>query len=380
MKNLHKSAWAEIRTANLKNNLSVIRSQLPAQTAVCAVLKADAYGHGMTKLRNYLAENRLVELAAVGKMSELVTLTAASDPDGPRTLLLGPTENDELESCLNRGRVKQDRTIFSVYNLRQFEELESLAEKLSLRFSVHIRADGWDSGMGLSYEEFLQNEDRLFSARCLDVCGLYSHLYTSYSGDLEGISRELERFDAFQRRIRPEHRKKLTVHILNSALIFLFPQYAYDMVRTGTAMYGLPSYDGDRLRPILRVCAHVFDVREVSDDAPLSYESSVVEKPREGSRKIARIMLGYWDSPILLSQKEVRILIRGRLFPPADDICMDNLAIDVTGADDIAVGDEAVLLGDKGVSLTETLERNGISIARSEGLCMTAGRLEKVLV
>ena len=379
MKNLHKSAWAEIRTANLKNNLAVIRGQLPDRTAVCAVLKADAYGHGMVKLRNYLAENRLADLIAVGKMSELVTLTAASGPDGPRTLLLGPTETDELETCLNRGKVNPDRTVFSVYNMRQFEELESLAEKLSLRFTVHIRADGWNSGMGLSYEEFLQNEDRLFSAGRLDVCGLYSHLYTSYSGDLEGISRELERFDAFQRRIRPEHRKTLTVHILNSSLIFLFPQYAYDMVRTGTAMYGLPSYDGDRLRPILRVCAHVFDVREVSDDAPLCYESHT-EKPHEGSRKIARIMLGYWDSPLLLTQKEIRILIRGRLFQPADDICMDNLAIDVTGADDIAVGDEAVLLGDRGVSLAETLERTGISIARSEWLCMTAGRLEKVLV
>ena len=59
---------------------------------------------------------------------------------------------------------------------------------------------------------------------------------------------------------------------------------------------------------------------------------------------------------------------------------MDNLAVDVTGADDIAVGDVAVLLGDEGVTVEQTLERNGISIARSEWLCMTAGRLEKVFV
>ena len=379
MMNLHKSAWAEIRTEDLKNNIAVIRGQLPAHTAVCAVLKADAYGHGMTGLRNWLAEKHLVDLIAVGKMSELVKLTAASSSDGPKTLLLGPTETDELEACLAAGKVKPDRTVFSVTGMRQFGELEALAEKRSQRLSVHIRTDGWDSGMGLSYEEFLRNEDALFSSRHLNVCGLYSHLYTSYSGDVEGIARELERFDAFQRQICPEHREKLTVHILNSSLVFLFPQYAYDMVRVGTAMYGLPSYDGGRLRPILRVCAHVFDVREVSDDAPLCYESHV-EKPHEGSRKIARIMLGYWDSPLLLTQKEIRILIRGRLFLPADDICMDNLAVDVTGADDIAVGDEAVLLGDKGVSLEETLERNGISIARSEWLCMTAGRLEKIFV
>ena len=379
MKNLHKSAWAEIRTGNLRNNLAVIRSQLPSDTAVCAVLKADAYGHGMKRLRNWLAENRLADLVAAGKMSELVTLTAASLPDGPKTLLLGPTETDELEACLVTGKLRPEETVFSVYNLRQFRELETLAEKRSLRFSVHIRVDGWDSGMGLGYDEFLRHEDELMSLDSLDVCGLYSHLYTSYSGDLEGIRSELGRFDALIRQIRPEHRARLTVHILNSSLIFLFPQYHYDMVRSGTAMYGLPSYDGGRLRPILRVCARVFDVREVGDDAPLCYESHG-EKPHDGSRRIARIMLGYWDSPFLLTQKEIRILIRGRLFRPADDICMDNMAVDVTGADDIAVGDEAVLLGDGGVSLAETLDRTGISIARSEWLCMTAGRLEKVLV
>lgn len=379
MKNLHKSAWAEIRTDALKNNLSVIRSQLPAGTPVCTVLKADAYGHGMKRLYRYLADQRLADMAAVGKMRELITLTAMSEPGDPPLLLLGPTESDELETCLREGSVKPDRTVFSVYSMRQFSELEALAEKLSLRFTVHIRVDGWNSGMGFDYEEFLQREDEIFAAPSLTVSGLYSHLYTSYSGDLEGIRRELERFDALLHRVRPEHRERLTVHVLNSSLIFLFPQYAFDMVRTGTAMYGLPAYDNDRLRPILRVCAHVFDVREISDDAPLCYESHA-EKPHGGRRRIARIMLGYWDSPLLLTQKEIRVLIRGRLFPLADDICMDNLAVDVTGAEDISVGDEAVLLGEGGVSLSETLERTGITIARSEWLCMTAGRLEKVLL
>ena len=379
MKNLHKSAWAEVRTEALRNNLAVIRSKLPAGTAVCAVLKADAYGHGMKGMYRFLSANRLADMAAVGKMKELMTLTALSESGGLPLLLLGPTESDELETCLREGTVKPDRTVFSVYSMRQFDELEALAEKLSLWLTVHIRVDGWDSGMGLSYEEFLRNEDRLLSARGLHVRGLYSHLYTSYSEDLEGIRGELERFDAFLCRIRPEHRAQLTVHILNSALVFLFPQYAYDMVRTGTAMYGLPSFDGGRLRPILRICAHVFDVREISDEAPLCYESHM-DKPHDGCRRIARIMLGYWDSPLLLTQKEIRILIRGRLFPLADDICMDNLAVDVTGAEDIAIGDEAVLLGEGGVSLAETMERTGISVARSEWLCMTAGRLEKVIL
>ena len=143
MKNLHKSAWAEVRTEALRNNLAVIRSKLPAGTAVCAVLKADAYGHGM--MYRFLSANRLADMAAVGKMKELMTLTALSESGGLPLLLLGPTESDELETCLREGTVKPDRTVFSVYSMRQFDELEALAEKLSLWLTVHIRVDGWDS-------------------------------------------------------------------------------------------------------------------------------------------------------------------------------------------------------------------------------------------
>ena len=79
-------------------------------------------------------------------------------------------------------------------------------------------------------------------------------------------------------------------------------------------------------------------------------------------------MLGYWDSPLLLTQKEIRILIRGRLFPLADDICMDNLAVDVTGAEDIAIGDDALL---QGIFLTQGL--NSIELNVSDISCI-AGR------
>ena len=108
--------------------------------------------------------------------------------------------------------------------------------------------------------------------------------------------------------------------------------------------------------------------------APLSYKSPIAA----GRRKIARIMLGYWDCPLLLTQKDIRILIRDRLFCLADDPCMDNLCIDVTGSDDISVGDVAVILGEPGVFVEEILERNEIDYVHSEWMSMTAGRLEKV--
>ena len=91
-------------------------------------------------------------------------------------------------------------------------------------------------------------------------------------------------------------------------------------------------------------------------------------------------MLGYWDLPLLLTQKDVRIWIKGKLYEPADDVCMDNLCIDINREDDIQVGDLAVLLGEEGVKATDILERNNIDPVHAEWMCMTAERLEKVYI
>ena len=384
MENRFKSAKAQVRTQDLAYNLALIRAQLPAGTALCAVLKADAYGHGLPGMLRLLSRRGLVDMAAVGKLSELLQLhRAASDGslspgEAPeRTLdllLLGNCEAAELAPVLDLPGFPRERVLWSVYSLRRFREFSALGRAQGAPLRVHIRVDGWNTGMGLGYREFLEHEEELFNTPGVRVCGLYNHLYTSYSQNTAEIEGELERFQQFVDALRPEHRRQLRVHILNSPLIFQFPQYAFDMARTGTAMYGLPCGDGGRLRPILRVSARVFDVREVDAAAPLSYEQG---PHAAATRRIARMMLGYWDSPLLLTMKDVRVRIRGRVFRLADEICMDNLCIDVTGADDIVAGDEAVLLGEPGVTVEEIMERNGLPHVHSEYLCMTAGRLEK---
>ena len=259
--------------------------------------------------------------------------------------------------------------------LRQLDEVASYA-RVTLR--AHVRIDIWDSGMGISPEDFLKDQEQIMTMKHIEVCGLYTHLYTSYSDDLDEIGSELKRFDLMVRKIMPEYRKRLCIHALNSSLIFCFPQYAYDMVRAGTALYGLPCKDKGRLKPLMSICARIFDVSEVEGDAPLSYLKKNTGGPKR--RRIARIMIGYWDLPLMMTQKEVRIWIKGKLYELADDVCMDNLCIDISGEDDIQVGDIAVLLGEEGVRATDILERNDIDPVHAEWMCMTAERLEKVYI
>ena len=475
-------AWAEVNTGAVLHNLSLVRKQIGGHAKICAVLKGDAYGHGMVPMARLLVSEGVADMIAVGKTEELVVMSeeltampgasaAISGEDSAgRTeiLLLGEADAGEVENLLREGRINPDLAIFSIFSLRQFEEFRELGERLGVRLRLHVRIDEWDSGMGIGYEEFLGNEAVFFSSGSVEVCGLYAHLYSSYFADHEKTKEDLEGFDAFVRRIRPEHREKLTVHVMNSALIFRFPQYAYDMARAGAAIYGLPCGDGGRLRGALRIMARVFYVREVPLTVPLSYhpagEFSAAAQPSGGepermqfqdgepermqfqdgehermqfqdsepermqfqdsqperaqsqdsepgriqsgdsqpgqtqsqdselgrmqfhdsqpermpqTRKIARMMIGYGDCPLLLTQKDVRVEIRGRSYPLADDVCMDNLCVDVTGSENIVPGDIAVLYGGRHVTADQIMERNGMQYVHSDWLCMTSWRLEK---
>ena len=373
-----RSAWVEVNSKNIEHNLNVIRDAIGKDIRVCAVVKANAYGHGLSGFVNTLYERKFTDIAAVGKFQELKKVFREVNPDDMDVLLLGAAAPEEIMVALDRGEIVTRRSIFSVYSQEMLRQLDEVASYARVTLRAHVRIDIWDSGMGISPEDFLKDQEQIMTMKHIEVCGLYTHLYTAYSDDLDEIGSELKRFDMMVRNIRPEYRQRLCIHALNSPLIFRFPQYAYDMVRAGTALYGLPCKDEGRLKPLMRICARIFDVSEVEGEIPLSY----LKKDTCGSkrRRIARIMIGYWDLPLMMTQKEVKIWIKGKLYELADDVCMDNLCIDINREDDIQVGDLAVLLGEEGVKATDILERNNIDPVHAEWMCMTAERLEKVYI
>lgn len=437
-----KTAWAEVDRSAIRHNLALVRQQLKAGTKICAVLKGNAYGHDLIKMEQFLTSEGLVDMLAVGKPDELAALT---EQTGIRTgsrlpvLLLGEAEADEVENLLLHKQIDPERVILSIFSLRQYRALRDLAERLGIRLLAHVRVDEWNSGMGLGYESFLAHEETFFSSASVKICGLYAHLYSSYFHDPEKTGRDLADFDAFVRKISPSFRERLTVHVQNSALIFDFPEYAYDMARAGAALYGLPCGDRKALRPALRICSRVFSVRDVPVSVPLAYHpaedgegsegsgapgsdceaaegaAACVAEDSEGSgasgsaceaadgaavstaeggnaaradgdgghkrtRRIARLMIGYGDCPLLFTARDVRAVIGGRSFRLADEICMDNLCLNVSGAEHVAPGDIAVFLGEGSVTYEKIMARNEMAYVHSDWLCMTAGRLEKIFV
>ncbi|WP_029320769.1 alanine racemase [Butyrivibrio sp. AE3004] len=372
-----KAAWMEIYGDALAYNIGVVRSRLKENTKICAVIKGNAYGHGLIGVKKLLSAGKMSDMTAVGKVSEMQRVFRKTEDDGLDVLLIGMADDKEIECLLKKIGEKACHAVFSIYNMRQFEALNSLGIKLGKKIRVHIRVDVWDSGMGLGYDCFKESENELFEAEGIDVCGLYGHLYSAYSNDRKEIFKELQDFDELVNGISDEHRKAIIVHVLNSSLVFTFPEYSYDMVRVGTAMYGLSCGAEGLLKPAMKICTRIFDVREIDGAIPLNYQAA---DNKSGKRKIARAMIGYCDCPLLLTQNNVRIRIHDKVYPLADESCMDNLCIDVTGSDDVAVGDTGILLGENGVTEESILLRNHLDYVHGDWLTITAERLEKVYI
>ena len=372
-------AWAELDGGRIRENLRVVRNQLGNGTRICAVMKANAYGHGLREMTAFLAENRLAEMLAAGTLYEAAEMEKVFRRTGNslEILILGFTPAEEAEAALREGRILADRTFFSVYSPEHFRELEALGRSIGEKIRVHLRLDEWDSGIGIGYAAFRERKREFFQAEGVSVRGLYGHMYTSYGEDREATRRELEAFDRVVRELDPDIRRELIIHVQNSPLVFHFPEYAYDMARIGTAMYGLGTREaGDRIKPVMRVCGRIYGIREVGAKALLSYESG---GDAGNKRKIARIMLGYGDCPQLLSLEKLLVRIRGKNYSLADEPCMDQLCVDITGGDEIREGDTAVLMGPAGLTASEICERNGVHYVHSDWMTITTERLEKVL-
>lgn len=370
--------WAELDGGRIRQNLRIIRNTLPEGVRVCAVLKGNAYGHGLREIGAFLAENRLADITAVAKLAEASVLEKALARTGSEMeiLLIGYADAEEAEAAIRAGEIHPGKVIFSACTLEHFRQLADLGKRLGFRLRIHLRLDEWDSGVGISYDTYRKNERFFYESEGVEVCGLYSHMYTSYEKNQERTERELKVFDDLVRGIPDEYRKHLTVHVLSSPLVFRFPEYAFDMARVGTALYGLPCRDHGLMQPVMRICGRIYAIREVDPEVPLSYESNDAEI---GVRRIAQVPLGFGDCPCLLTGNTILAEVRGKQYPLADEPCMDHLCLDITGADDIHVGDVAVLMGPEGITPYNIISRNGIRYVHSDWMTITTERLEKVM-
>jgi len=353
--------WAEIDLDALRANAGSIAKRV-APAALCAVVKADAYGHGAVRAALAFLEGGAQGLA-VAIVDEGVELRQA-EITAPILLLSEPAA-DAFEVCFAAGLTP---TIATIEGVRY---AANAAKVIGGSQPIHIKVDTGMHRVGVSVEDLGALIDEVIAHPQLVIEGMYTHFAVAdgeSSEDVAYTDAQLMRFDeavaiAADRGITPP-----VLHAANSAGAISRADARFSMVRAGLVLYGeVPStqtrkaaeaLDGAlELKPALTIKARVSAVRDIDAGERPSYGR---RRALLGKSRVATVPMGYADGfPRRLFDAGAEVLISGRRYPLAGSVTMDQIMADC-GDHHVAVGDEVVLLGSQGsevISATEWAQR-----------------------
>ncbi len=323
-----------IDLAVLRENVRMLRESLPAHTMLMAVVKADAYGHGMT----HVARNALhagADWLAVARTDEGVVLRRAGIT--APILVLGAATGQEIGDGVRSGLT------LAVTEPSMAQAVQRWAVKEGKQGFVHLKLDTGMGRIGVrTAEEVHAMLQTLDACPNVSLTGVFTH-FADADGASDTYTRmQLERFNALAALLP----KGVIRHCANSAAIHRYPEAAMDMVRAGISMYGYPPVKTDMpLCPVLDWRTTVTYVKTVQPGDAISYGCTfTADKPMT----LATVDCGYGDGYHRAASGKAEVLIHGRRCPVVGRICMDQMMVDVTALEHVTLGDEVILIGQDG--------------------------------
>ena len=335
-------AWVEIDLAALRHNVQQLTHHLRGQTALMAVVKADAYGHGaVTIAQTALAAG--AQWLGVATVPEGVELRQAGI-QAP-ILVMGAVNSREEMGAIAHWQLQP--TLVSPKQALVFSE--GLAQAQRPVLPVHLKLDTGMSRLGFPWQqaqEFVQFVQRLPH---LQVASIYSHLATADDVDPTVLHQQHRRFQSAIAQISVQCAPLPRLHLANSAATLAFPDLHYDMVRVGLALYGLypaPHLESTlSLRPVMQVKARITHLKEIQAGTGVSYGHQFVAPH---PMRLAVVGIGYADGVPRALSNQMSVLVNGQSAAQVGAITMDQLMIDVTAIPDLQEGTLVTLLGTSG--------------------------------
>lgn len=364
---------AVVDLAAIAQNVRSIKALVGPAVRLMAVVKADAYGHGLVPVAR-AALDAGAEWLGVALPEEGTALRAA----GIRApiLVLGPTPPGQAEAVLAAGLDQM------VHAAALAEALSRAAKKARRPAAVHLKVDTGMGRVGVPVEEFGALARAVGRLPGLELRGAMTHFADADARDPAFAREQLRRFHEALAAPELRGRPGLLRHAANSAATFALPEARLDMVRTGIALYGCPPSPEVpppvALHPALALETRVAQVRWVPAGSTISYGCTFVAPTR---MRIATLPVGYGDGfPRAFSNRGV-VLVRGKRAAVVGRVCMDMLMLDVTGIPDIAEGEAAVLLGAQGTEAVSADAWAALAGTISyEVLCGIGARVPRVYV
>jgi alanine racemase len=343
-----RPTWAEVSLSALKHNFRAIRDRVGPEVTVCAVVKADAYGHGAIECARALEADG-AKWFGVTTTEEGVRLRQAGIAG--RILLMTGFWRGEEEAVVER------RLTPAVWQEDNLALLERAAAKSGAeKFAVHLKLDTGMSRLGVTPEHLLAFLPCLRNTPHLALEGAFTHLASSEVVDSSDVEVQASRFARAIDKIHHSGYSPKYTHIANSAAIASRAQMHRNFVRPGISLYGyyLPfvSSSGQPVeqkpldvRPVLSWKTQIIGVRDVSAGAGVGYNARLVTSR---ASRIAVLPLGYADGLNRHLSCTGRMLVRGQFAAIAGNVSMDITLLDVTDIPGVQLGDEVTIIGADG--------------------------------
>lgn len=351
------NAWIEINKAAFEHNIRTLQAELDGKSKLCAVLKADAYGHGIGLLMPSVIALG-VPCVAIASNEEARVVRES----GFKGQLIRVRQGalSEIDNAL------QYNVEELVGNLDLARQAAEVAQKQGRKLQVHIalNSSGMSrNGLEMNSEQGKQDALAITQLPNVEVLAIMTHYAVEEREDvLKGLAAFKEQSAWLMDKAQLD-RSKITLHTANSFATLEVPEARLDMVRTGGALFGDTVIERTEYKKVMQFKSHVASVNSYPAGNTVGYDRTYT---LARDSKLANITVGYSDGYRRVFTNKGIVLINGHRVPVVGKVSMNTLMVDVTDVPSVRPGDEVVLFGKQGAvetSQTEMEEANGALLA-----------------
>lgn len=338
--------YMDIDLDAIRRNIRNAKKGKNKDEKICAVIKADGYGHGAVPIAKNISD--IVDFFAVACIDEAMELVQ----NGIKLpiLILGYTHPSSFESA-----IKNDIRL-TIYDEKAAAKLAKIARGLNRTAKIHIKLNTGMNRIGFRpSEESLIDIRKISQMKGIEIEGIFTHLHSADEKNLRSAKEQIETFRSFTEKLKDLGIKIPIRHCANSAAAVKLPQADFDMFRLGIIMYGLypsPYVTSQKLYPALSLYSHVTMVKTIQKGESVGYGAKFTASH---ATRVATVSVGYADGYMRNLTNKGYVLIHGKKANILGGVCMDQIMVDVTKIPEVKVDDKVVLIG-KSKDQTITME------------------------
>ncbi len=364
---IYRDVYAEINLGAIEHNLTEIRRHIQSAAKLCAVVKANAYGHGAIKVSE-VAVKCGADFLAVATVDEALELRRAgfSQP----ILILGLIPHDAAKISV------ENKITLTVADFELAKKISAAAVDLGTTAKIHLKIETGMGRIGIFPAAAAELAEKISALPNVELEGLFTHFSDADSPDKTFTNQQLKIFKDTAEKIRARGVEIKIRHIAESAAILEIPEAHLDMVRSGIITYGL--YPADTVKkniellPAMKLKARVVYVKKIPKGTPIGYGREFIAAR---DSVIATLPLGYADGYIR-AYKKFHAEFHGKLAPIAGRVCMDQVMFDVTDIPDVKIGDEAILFGSDLITIDDAARH--LHTINYEVTCLVSDRVPRI--